>query len=247
NDRLPGGQALNHTSVDVLELSIAIRMFRTLVGLAVGLPTEAKRRQQPPHAGGADLVAHLAQRGGELVVALRNPEQRTHRIAERRRFHDAPQIFDQRRVLARQRSTTAAGLTNAARRKRPAIELLQATPERRARVSGDLRDGLQPSPPGRAYLPRREQSSPPLVELRADVVPAAANRLRIDHAQRHNALGQASESPHQAKSPKRANRTIDSIVPAGVLRRRSRGSGASRSCTNLGLRDASPQYTVSPY
>ena len=128
NDRLPGRLALDHMSVDVLELSIAIRMFRTLVGLAIGLPTEAKRRQQPPHAGGADLVAHLAQRGGELVVALRNPEQRTHRIAERRKFHDAPQILDQRRVPARQRAATAARLTNAARRKRPAIELLKPRP-----------------------------------------------------------------------------------------------------------------------
>ena len=73
NDRLSGGLALDHMGVDVLELSVAIRMFRTLVGLAVGLPTEAERRQQPPHAGGADLVAHLAQRGGELVVALGYP------------------------------------------------------------------------------------------------------------------------------------------------------------------------------
>src|SRR5207344_717098 len=41
NDGLSGRLALDHMSVDVLELSITIRMFRTFVGLTVGLPTEA--------------------------------------------------------------------------------------------------------------------------------------------------------------------------------------------------------------
>src|SRR5208283_2706058 len=184
---------------------------RALVGLSVGLPAVAERRQQPLHADGADLVAHLAQRGGQLVVALRHPQQRTHRIAKRRRFHNAPQILAKRRVLTRQRSTTAAGLTNATGRKRRRVELLQATPERRARDSGDLGDGFQAAPPRRTNLPRGKQSSPTLVEFRADVVPAAANRLRIDHARRHTELGQTSEScrtqsnNRSAQTPNRFN------------------------------------------
>jgi hypothetical protein len=47
NGGLIGGSALDLLGVDVVELSVAIRMFLTLVGLAVALPTVAQRRQKP--------------------------------------------------------------------------------------------------------------------------------------------------------------------------------------------------------
>ena len=90
--------------------------------------------------------------------------------------------------------TATALMPNAAVWKRCRIELLQATSERRARVAGDLRDGLQAAPSGRPDFASGEQSSTAFIELRADVIPALANRLRVDHADRHNTDGRTSES-----------------------------------------------------
>ena len=59
DDRLARSLRRNHFGIDVLELVVAIRMLRALVGLAVRLPAVAERRQQSAHAVGADLVAHL--------------------------------------------------------------------------------------------------------------------------------------------------------------------------------------------
>jgi hypothetical protein len=165
----------------------------------------AERRQQSFHADGADLMAHPAQRGGELVVALRHPQQRTHRIAERRRFDNAPQIADQRRVLAHQSWTAPA---------RPTMRLLwngvasncfkpRTSVERAYPVT--LATASRP-PLGWANLRRREQASPPLAELRAHIVPAAANRSRVDHAHRHTAPRNPAAPSQIAPQPATQNR-----------------------------------------
>ena len=57
-------------------------------------------------------MSHLTQSSGKLGVALRHPEQGTHRIANRGRLQQPAQIFEQRRVLPRQRQTPAAGSTD---------------------------------------------------------------------------------------------------------------------------------------
>jgi hypothetical protein len=108
--RTPGRH--DRLGVDVLELRIAVGMFRALVGLAVRLPAVAERRQQSLHAAGADLVALLLQRGGQLVVAFRHPQQRAHGIAQRGRLDDVTQILDQRRVPARSKMTRSGHLVN---------------------------------------------------------------------------------------------------------------------------------------
>ena len=88
----------------------------------------------------------------------------------------------------------AALVTDPAVRKWLGIERLQAAPERRARVSGDLRDGFQATSPGGPNLASSEQSASALIELRAHIVPALANRLCVDHVDRHSAVGRASEA-----------------------------------------------------
>jgi hypothetical protein len=70
DDGLARGLRRDRLGVDVLELGVAVRMPRALVGLAVRLPAEPQPRQQSLHAVGADLVAHLLQGHGQLVVAL---------------------------------------------------------------------------------------------------------------------------------------------------------------------------------
>jgi hypothetical protein len=150
-------------------------------------------------------------------VAFQHPQRRTHQIAERRRFDDAPQIIDQRRVLAYQSWAAPARPTNATARERCRVELLQTSPEPRACVSGDLGDGLQLTPPGCANFPRREQASPPLVEPRSNIIPAAAYRLRVDHAQKHNALGTTAESPRPVSDHRSQQPKTDLVVLLEVL------------------------------
>ena len=77
-----------------------------------------------------------------------------------------------------------ARLANAARRKRLRIELPQATAQHGSRVTRNLRCRLQASPLGRADGASSKQTPPPLIELPAHVVPAATNRMYVDHAPR---------------------------------------------------------------
>lgn len=72
--------------VDVLELRVAIGVARAFLGLAIDLPAIAEPFEQLRDARRRDLMSHLAQRRCKLGVALRDPEQWPHRIAERRRL-----------------------------------------------------------------------------------------------------------------------------------------------------------------
>ena len=104
-------------------------------------------------------------------MALGDPQQQAHRIAERRRFDDPPQDIEQRRVEAHERSPSGTLALDPAVRRRLGVELLRAASERRARVSSDLGDSFQTATTGRTNFNGGEQSPSAVVELRADTVP----------------------------------------------------------------------------
>ena len=226
DDGLARGLRRNHLCVDVLELRVAVGMLRSLVGLAVRLPPVAEARQQALHAAGADLVALLLQRDGQLVVALRHPQQGAHGIAERGRLDDAAQVLHQRRVSA-QRPPAATGAPNPPLRQRRGNEIRLAAAECRARNPGDLRDRLQTTPTRRPDLSGCEHPPPALIELAADGLPAFANRLPVDHADPHTAAAPPQESRYPNHITNGATGKIDSHVLAGVLR--SRATAVSRA------------------
>src|SRR5271166_2805963 len=63
----------------------------------------------------------------------------------------------------------------------PAVQIVLATIDGRTGKPGDTGDHRKPAPAGSSHLARREHSPPAFVELRADHVPAIANRVFIDH------------------------------------------------------------------
>src|SRR5271169_4239147 len=86
---------------DIKKLCIAIRMFSALVGLAIGLQTIPERLQCPADHKGRKRVANSSESFSPMLQAARYPQQRTHRIAARRRIHDILQIVDEGGVLGR--------------------------------------------------------------------------------------------------------------------------------------------------
>ena len=92
----------------MLELGVAIGMLAAVVGLAVGLAAVAKLRQQLAHRVRAYRVPLGPQGGSELLMALGDPPQRPHRIAQRDRFDELTQILQQGGITGAQRVPTAA-------------------------------------------------------------------------------------------------------------------------------------------
>ena len=183
DDRLPFGLRRHDLRVDVLELRVAIGMLRAFVRLAIVLAREAELHQLLAHRVGADRMAHLRQRRGELVHALRHPDQRAHGIAERRRLDEALQARARGRIALAATALRPPPL----RRTCPfgsgaAVEIVLAAIDRRAGEPGDPRHDRETAPAGRLHLGRREQAPPALVELRADRLPAIANGIFVDHA-----------------------------------------------------------------
>jgi len=82
-------------------------------------------------------MAHGDKRRRQLVEALRHPQERADRIAQRRRFDKTLEIVEQRRVRFRQGSRAAAFPANSAGSKRRRIEVLQSPPDGAARQPRD--------------------------------------------------------------------------------------------------------------
>jgi len=71
--------------------------MKICIGLAVGLAAIAKLRQQLAHRVRADRVPLRPQGGSELLMALGDPPQRPHRVAQRDRFDQGLGQFPRRR------------------------------------------------------------------------------------------------------------------------------------------------------
>ena len=180
--------------IDVLELRVAIGMASAILALAIDLTAIAEAFEQLRNAARRNAMSHVAQRRGELGVAFRHPQQRSHRIAERRRLEQHPQIFEQRRILARQRQPSAAGASNFcsgdARR-----QIAQPAIDGAARDARRPRDRRYAAKPGRARLRRREQATPAFVESGTQSLISKPNRCFIDHAAVINQTSAARNPP----------------------------------------------------
>src|SRR6476646_378594 len=206
----------NDMSVDVLELRVAIGMARAFVGLAIVLTREAELDELLLHRVGADRMAHLAQSLGELVHALRHPDQRAHGIAQRRRFDKASQRRNEPRVLLSHSLATGAAAANPTLRQGFAGEIVLAAVDGGARKPRDARDNRERPPTGRPHLAGREQAPPSLVEFRADRFPPGANRIFVDHASCVTTVRARRESCY-GESKYRNPTDRDSIIVRSVL------------------------------
>ena len=96
-----------------------------------------------------------------------------------------------------------------------AIEIVLAAIDGRTRKPGDPRDHRKPAPAGRSHLARREHPPPAFVKLRADHVPAIANRIFIDHAI-HTSVRLDPES-RRPESTRRTPAHRNSLIVRGGL------------------------------
>src|ERR1700733_910642 len=97
-----------------------------------------------------------------------------------------------------------------------------------------------PPPAGRSPLARREHPPPAFVKLRADHVPAIANRIFIDHAIRDTSVRLDPES-RRPESTRRTPAHRDSLIVRGGLSRQALARTYDRaSVRTKALDDLSP-------
>ena len=149
-------------------------MFRAFIRLAIGLAREAEFHQLRAHRIGTDRMPHLGQGCGELLHALRDPDQGSHGIAQRRGLHQALERGDKPRIILRKRTTPATGSANPSLRQRWRSEILLATIDRRTGEPGNFRDNRETASTSAPHLGRRKQAPPTLVKPGADRLPAQA-------------------------------------------------------------------------
>ena len=175
------------------------------VGFPVDLPRETDLGEQLAHAVGADRVAHGDKRA-QLVEALRHPQQRADRIAQRRRLDEALEIRAASRhvrsmvVGRRLHGEPARGKGGASRSFSPRSMVLRASPV----ISRPRPD----HPSGGARLARGKQPSTALVPLRTVRFPPLPNRVRIDHAD----PGRGSNRPRKSKSRESRRRIAELAI-----------------------------------
>ena len=97
----------------MLELGVAIRVRRTLAGLAVGLQAVPQILEQFCHQAMADLVALAVEFRSQLAHTLAGPAQGRLWIAATIRFDQLFQIVDQGRILVDRPLAPATGLADA--------------------------------------------------------------------------------------------------------------------------------------
>src|SRR5208283_5277176 len=214
--RLTGSLMRFNLRVDVLELRVAIGMASAFLALAIDLTAVAEAFEQLRDAARRNAMPHVAQRRGELGVAFRHPQQRSHRIAERRRLEQTPQVFQQRRILARQRRPSAAGASNVSRDD-GRRQIAQPAIDGAARYSGRPRNSGYAAKPGRTRLRRRKQATPAFVESSTQSLIPFPNRCFINHAAVINQPMAARNPPGQ----------IDSIISRHRLTQRFRSQEAT--------------------
>ena len=126
-------------------------------------------------------MSHLRQARRELLHAFRHPDQGPHGIAQRRGLDEALECGDEPRIIFANCATPAPGAANAPLPQRFYVEIILAAIDRRTGEPGDLRHNRETAPTSGPHLARRKQSSPTLVEFRADRFPSLPNGVLVDH------------------------------------------------------------------
>src|SRR5262249_25282921 len=94
------------------------------VGLAIALAREAELHEFLAHRVGADWMSHRRQRLGELVHALRYPDQRAHGVTKRRRLDKTLQCRSESGVGRADGLAAGAGSTHLALGQRSSIQIV---------------------------------------------------------------------------------------------------------------------------
>ena len=206
-------------------------MMAALQALAIDLAAIAEAFEQLRDPGRRHPMPQALQRQRELRMALGDPHQRTHRIAECRRLQKATQVFQQRRIGSRERRPSAAGAANLRARAIGRRQFLQAAIDRAARDSGRPRHRAHAPVSGRARLRRREQPPLPFVQTHAHRLETVANRCFINHPA-VIAISNNLGNPHPAGCRRSAHIQVDSIISQRRLRHRQT-KGAATDMLNL--------------
>ena len=191
-------------------------MLRAFFDLAIVLAREAELDQFFAHRIGADWMSHAGQLRRQFGHALRDPQQRAHRITKCGGLDEALQGGCEIGVVCAHGLATGAGTANLPLRQVFTVEIILASIDRRAGKAGDPRDHRKPTPTGGPDLTSREHSPPALVEFRADGFPAHADGVLIYHAIRTTTVRTAQESRHPG-SCSRTHTDRDSLIVRGVL------------------------------
>ena len=185
--RLSGSLECLHLSVDMLELSVTIRVVRTFAGLAVGLQAEVEALQQATDQFLAGDEAPRRERRGQMALAQADPPQRSLWITADRRFHQVIQSFqDPRLGLGRGLLSAALPANPLTTPHDPGPEVRQAAANGAARNSGGPRNPSNSATASSARFARGEQASVPLVEERFECVEAGLDGILVNHSARLN-------------------------------------------------------------
>ena len=186
----------------MLELGVAISMLAAVVGFAVGLAAVAELRQQFAHSVRADRVPLRPQGGSELLMALGDPPQRPHRVAQRDRFDQLAQVLQQSGIGDAQRVPTTAVAPHPAPGQRGVVEILQPPADGAAGQSGRPRHRRQTAVAEGAHLRRCMQAAPSLIQalssLSAELVAqrpvSFTDGSFINHPAIHRSPGRSGKS-----------------------------------------------------
>ncbi len=180
--RLSGGLELLGAAIDVFELGVAIHMLGARAGLAIGLQAVAKLAQQHRNGLVAHPMAAFAERRRQVTQALRGPQQRPLRIAACRRLDQRRQVIDQACIALAELAPPAADAAHPTRAAiATALDLGDATIDRRARKTGGRGDRRHPTVTRRHRLRGRQQPTTTLRQRRANRLITSRYSVLIDH------------------------------------------------------------------
>jgi hypothetical protein len=115
-------------------------------------------------------------------VALGDPQQRSHRVAERDRLNQATQILQQRWILRCQAPPPAPGPADPPVGRRWLVEILQSPLDGAARQAGCLGHRHHAAAPRGSRFSRRKQAASTLVQLVSYRLVPLSYRTLINHA-----------------------------------------------------------------
>src|SRR3954462_4062661 len=156
-------------------------MLPAVLGLAIDVAAILQPLQQLRNGRGTHLMADRAQRRRQLLVALRDPPQRAHRIAHRRRLEHALQVAEQRCVLGRGRWPAGAFPTHLACQRTRLQQVLDATTDGAPRDLGGTRRSRYPAIAGADGFRRHVQPPTTLIEQWPDSLVPGTDGVLIDH------------------------------------------------------------------